>query len=853
MDAPRIKQTFTIYTLEKPNWIINTGMSKGIFHDKQALGVILQPDTSIRLRHLDPSFEQNLQIELLNFDAKNEQYSPISYNQSELNITHECVPFISTPYTATPSSIDIEIEYSAPPSILPIFNRDTDANEFFKQWNEHQSAFALVTTQYTDVLFPAIDKPRLELFHQNSGLQSMETEYQEVFEYYNCLAGLSFSPDSPTDKNPPNRYFMKADSSGVGFAYYGHNHTAATSHSAGLWIGVNAHDLIVLHEIGHGYQGNIINHGSIQKLGEVWNDIYSHYFQEKHFGEDIFKFGFMYNREPVKFFNDIEELFESKQPVSSWRMYYHRLFYLTLIIDKAEKSAFIDLNRNYRRLSSELEFFPENHPLQDLIASSCAKVANIDISPLLELGQTPLSKKHDTINHYLNGAPAYPLYKLVKKEQLDDILKTLKLNSRLALVDAITLKTTALTGSIELVLEENLFNQISHQEILLRDGTNLSIVVPVTTPTITLEHLPIGVYTLQAPSSIDCKLSITTTHIEVKSDTKNTIRLSHQHRAGTALATQTIELNGFSGTFASIEVDNEYNHAFININSNEPHSLLPGKIFTTISIMDRNQNIVFHKELMGDNKTPSTNKILFGPAYTLEIFHEEPDRNKISPETPSVIDKDNKLSIFELTRQGLKNKNLDTPVEDNLEIRIEEMATKLREAPHLFLHKHHSGRDNISLAIDSFNPIKKAQLEDKYKDLYLSHQNTNPRVVTGNKFIWHQYGLTDLAAIEIEFNLELEIITIKSGTVIPHSYFTSIYLAIWIHNENNNTLLCQELRGDIPTQPFSQSLPFKQGSKISVLHLEPTRAPITNLETGEQYQVMQRHCVRALGQNRLQI
>lgn len=853
MDAPSTKQIFKTYTLEKPEWILNTGMRKGIFHDKQALGVILQPGTSVRLRHLNPSFDQDLRLELLNFDAKNEHYSPISNNQSELSITHECVPFISTPYTTTPSNIDIEIEYSVPPSTLPTFNSETDANEFFKQWTDQQSAFALVTTQYTDILFPAIDKPRLELFHQNYGLQNMDAQYQEVFEYYNFLAGLSFSPDSPSDKNPSNRYFMKADSSGVGFAYYSHDHTAATSPSSALWIGADAGDVILLHEIGHGYQGNIIRHGSIQNLGEVWNDIYTHYFQEKHFGEEIFNRGFMYNREPEKFFDGIEELFESKRPVNSWHFINERLFYLTLIIDKAEKRSFIDLNQNYRKLSSEVDFFPENHPLPDLIASSCAKVANIDISPLLALGQTPLSKNQDTLNHYLNGKPAYPLYKLVQKEQLDDIIKTLKLNSRLALVDTPTLKATALTGSIVLILEENLFNQISHQEILLRDGTNLSFVVPITTPTITIEHLPIGVYTLQAPSSIDCRLIVTTHHVEVKSNTKNTVKLSHHYRAGTALAIQTIELNGLSGKFGSIEVNNEYSHIFIDINSVEPHSYFPGKIFTTISIKDRNQNIVFHKELMGDDQKPSIDKILFGPAYTLEIFHEEPSRNNIFPESHAVIDKDNKLSIFELTRQGLKNKNLNTPVEENLETRIEDAAAKSRAVPHLFLHKHHPDRDNISLAIDSFNPTKKAELEEKYKDLYLSHQNTIPKVVTGNRFSWNQYGLVELNPIEIEFNLEPETITIKYGAIIPHSYFSSIYLAIWVHDENNNTLLCQEFRGDVQTLAFSQSLPFKQGSKISILHLEPARAPIINLETGEQYQVMQRHCVRALGQNRLQI
>ncbi|MGF6091309.1 putative mucin/carbohydrate-binding domain-containing protein [Pseudomonas sp. 18173] len=681
----------------------------------------------------------------------------------------------------------------------------------------------------------------------------METQYQEVFDFYNTLAGLSFSPRSPTDKNPPNRYFMKPDSSGGGFAYYAHRYTAASSATSALWIGVDASDFMVLHEIGHGYQGQFINHGPLRNLIDVWNDIYSHYFQELHFGEEILKRGFMYNREPEKFFNDFEKLLEDNQPASSWRIDHHRLFYLVSIFDKAEKSAFIDFNKTYRKLSSESGFQAANHPLPDLIADSCARVANIDISPFLTLGQTPLSEKQETISRYLNGKPVYPLYKLVQKEQLNDILKTLQLSSRLALVDAHTLKPFALTGTLELKLEEKLFKEIANQEMILKDGTNLSIIVPITTPTITLEELPIGIYTLQPPSSIDCKLNITTRHLKITADTTNQVDISYYHRSGTALATQRIELNGYYGNFASVEVNQEQHYMLIDINSKEPHILYADKIFTSISIKDRTQKLIFQKKLRGDNTTPSIDKIPFDPAYTLEIFHEEPDRNNISPYSPSVIDPTNKLHIFELTRQGLKNSNLDTPVESNLEIEIEKMANSLRNEPTIFLHKHHPGRDNISLAIDTFPPAKKAQLEEKYQDLYLSHQNKNPRIVTGSTFTWHQYGLNSNAVIEIEFNLALETITVNVSSIVPHNYFKTIYMSIWIHNESGNTILCQELRGDTLTEPFLRTLPFKEGSQISVLHLEPTRAPIINLETAERYQVMQRHCVRALGQNRLQI
>lgn len=851
MSIIRTRQTFTMYTLEKPDWLHSSGISKGIHHDKQALGVILDAGTSIRLKHLAASQELTLQIELLNDDENTEQYAPITSQFSEVIIAHQSTPFISTPYTATPSTIDIEIEFSSTPGILPIFRRNEDPTNFFRLWTEHQSAFALIITEYADILVPAKDRPTLERLHEGSGLASIDAYYTGIFEYFNTLAGLSFSPEHATNKNIPNRYFMKANKSGSGSAYYGGSHTAECTDSvAAFWLDTRPQNWGAVHEIGHGYQGHFMQHSTLH-LGEVWNNVYAHYYQQKNLGEDIFRLGWLYNGNPEALFNSVEQLFNNNQPVNTWQLG-QILFYVSIMLDRSGESAFIDFNENYRLLSNQENFSPKDHPFLDLWSASLAKKADIDISPLLALGKTPLSPAQELHLRYANHKPVYPLYKLVKKEQLDRIIQDLGLMSRLALVDSYKLKRTTLTGTIEILLEEDLFFELQNLPLLLRTGTNLSYIAHIDAQLITFQDIPIGVYTLQPPSSANGSLKFSTQHVEAVAGATNQIKLNHTRRTGVELATQTISLLGLNGRFASIEINTGHNYIHIDISAKQPHSYFQGRTYTAIEIKDRNQNIIYHKNLLGDNEIALSEIIPYGPAYTLEIFHEEPSRNYITPNSSSVLDATEKTIVLELTRQGLNNKNLQTPIEENLEAEIEKIATAFRSETHLFLHEHHPHKDNISTAIDSFIPPKKNLLEEKYKDIFLLTLNTSPTIITGQKFSWDQLGLGG-TAIQIELDLESETIQINIPAKSPHSYISTIYIALWIYDETNRLLLCQELRGNSIAEPFSDTLPFHEGYRVAAMHLEPSRSPITNLSTGEKYNVLERHCVLALGQNRLQI
>lgn len=848
-----ISSTHNIYSLQLPTWLNKAGISKGIYHDKQSLGVILEPGTTIRIKHLNPANEPPLELSLLNDDGSKENYIPFKSELfSEFTVTYRSVPFVSTPYRDTPSNIEIVIEYSTTPATLPLHIADTDTAAFFKLWDEQASAFALISTRYADILVPAKDKTHLKQLHEGFDLANLDLYYQTIFELYNQLAGLAYSPDRPTNKNIPNRYFLKANRTGRGTAYYGHTHTAETNDTiASFWLNPYPQNWGSIHEIAHGYEGAFMGYSEIP-LGEVWNNLYAYYYQVQYLGIDLFKDSWLYHGQPEQHFDATEQLFERNTPVNTWAQH-QCLYYLILIFDKAGLGALTAFNKNYRALCNQHDFTPRDHSFIEAIIDSCAKTSNIDISPLLRIGQLSTSRTSNLVSRYSNRKPVYPLYKLVPEEKLATTIKQLSLASRIDLVDSITLKGVGLMGNIELTLDKKLFEEFHNRDFLLRNGSNLSTIININSQTIKTPNLPSGVYTLQAPSTGNGKLYISTQHIDVRADTTNNIDVEYDYIPGVKLASQTIILNGLYGQFGLIEVDSGKDCITLIVNATPPHVYFSGRLYASITVRDRHQRIVFQQELMGDSVLSIKEKISASSDYTIDIFHAEPGRNVITPASESVLDPNNTFITLTTTSQGLTNKQLGTSTGDNLAREIEKLSTIIKSQPHAFLYRDHPLLDDFYVAINSFNDIEHRQLLEKYKDMYVIHQNIEPRTITGKSFGWLQAGLGGQYIMNTVIDTIQETIDVEVFPNTPHIYFENIYTTIWIHNKNGNILFCQELRGNVLSEHTLFNAPFSEGSELSIYHAEPSRCPIINQESKEQYQVMSRHRVRALGSSRLEI
>ncbi|WP_159102621.1 M60 family metallopeptidase [Listeria cornellensis] len=298
-------QSKELYTLEKPTWLINEGFSKGINHDKQDLGIVLSKGSTLRIRQVNTAFTEKITVQMLNNDSKTEKSVAVGNDWVNITVDADAVPFIMTTFTSAKPKIEYQIIGNS--VSLPKFEQSNNEAAFFSKWDANNASFALIGNKYVQILIPTRDKYYLKKMNDFSSIDQLLAYYDNVFETFNELSGISFNPKNSLDKNIPNRYFGKANKSGNGGAYYGGSETAESSESTiTFWLtkGWGA-----LHEIGHGYQGNFMNDNTYD-VGEVWNNIYADTFQKRTAGSVYFTGAGLYAGGGGV--NAVEDAFEKK-------------------------------------------------------------------------------------------------------------------------------------------------------------------------------------------------------------------------------------------------------------------------------------------------------------------------------------------------------------------------------------------------------------------------------------------------------------------------------------------------------------------------------------------------------------
>lgn len=839
----------TPYTLVYPAWIWNSGMAKGIYHDRQSLGVILPAGASLSIR-CSNSIESTLTLNLLNDDRHTESQINITGEWSTFTATHACVPFIETPY----SPILAKIEFiTTGEKQLPVYTPTSDAQAFLDNWEHWGAEFALIITTYAALLVPAGDKSKIVELHQGSGLNQLESYYTSIFEFYNALAGISFDATIPTDKNIANRYFMKADLHGSGSAYYGHAWTAETNNTIrNFWLDPRPENWGCLHEIAHGYQGAFMYNSTVH-TGEVWNNLYATYYQHKMLGDCVYELGWMYGGNAQGTFTALQKLFDSGSPISTWQLH-EILFFYMFIFDKATEQAFTVFNQTYRQLSNKAGFNLADHPMMDLLATVCAQTKNLDISFFMKLAGTNLSDALTDANLYSNLESAGPLYRLVDASQLDAIQKTLGLKTPLSLVDTKALKITGLKGSLTISMSPQAFSENRNKVLILKNGSNISLLVKITNSEIQVNDLPIGPYKLHNPSAPHAKREAATHDAEVRAQMNNSIALNYNYSFGSSLASQHIFLSGLGGKeFAWFTVDMKSARATLKVIDCNPHSYFDEKIYAAVTVRDINGFIVLHKGMPGINTTGLHEEFSIGFGHTIHIFHNEPSRIGTPQQEISFIDPHTKDNILKVTQQGLVNGSLTILPGENLKDKIEKAACTLRQAPHLLLHLDLPQKDDILTAIVTFSYPEQSLLLEKYRDLWPSYADTGGPIVFGHYFTWKLSGLGNHTMMNIAIDTRMQTITIETMGRTPHLYFKSIYIAVWVRTHTGEPIHCEELRGDIPSQANFVTLPFQKDYTVSICHLEPSRSELVNADTQEKYSIDQIHVLRATGEEALQI
>ncbi|MBC2168331.1 putative mucin/carbohydrate-binding domain-containing protein [Listeria booriae] len=713
-------KTVELYKLENPTWLSKAGISKGIGHDKQDLGIILPANVELEIRQVNPNFKENLTMELLNDDSQKEKNVAITSTWTKVSHAYTAVPMIDTTFGL--EAPVIEFKFTNNMRVLPTYMQgDIEAN-FFKEWDDTDAEFALVKSRYFRMLVPKKDKAYMKNMRDFKSVHELCDYYTSIFETYNELDGLSFTPENPTDKNIPNKYFIKANAHGAGSAYYTGSHTAQTSNSlAGYYL---SKGWASLHEIAHGYQGSFMSDSAFG-VSEVWNNIYAATYQKKTMGSDVYESGWLYGGNITGLENTIKKLwYTTETPVNAWDLR-SKLFFLVNMQEKAGDEAFITFNQEYRKIANEDGFVAANHYLLDLISKYYGQASGFDFTPVIESAGGVMSKEQKEENRLNSYQAVAPLVDVVPAAKVSEVQAKLGLESYLSLVDATELRVSGLSGTASIHLDIDDIAQLKGQYLTIKNGKEVVKKVVVTDEDVALGELPNGVYTIDAPTGNTVKYALDTHYLYVKEATnKSTIKYTAKKES--YLASQTVRFQGIGDRlFASAKVDLEKGQLIFNKNSAKPHDYFENIVYGKLEVLDTDGNVVYTRAMTGKDTAVDKAEIPIKEGYKLRIYHAEPGRLRADDATGrlgandiNIVNTKTQTNIFTITKKGLINDALGNNPDDVLVEKIKEAASKIEANPVLAKAQNSETRDDVWVAIQLLAEPTKTQMLEKYADLF---------------------------------------------------------------------------------------------------------------------------------------
>lgn len=717
-------KTKEMYILGDTTVFDKAGLSKGIHHDKQNLGIILPANIKLEIRQINPNYKGSLTMELLNDDSQKEKAVTITSDWQTVANPYTSVPFIQTTFGG--ASPILEYKVTDTMKTLPVYQKGDNEAAFFKQWDDSDAEFALIYTKYFQTFAPKKDKAFMKNMKDFASIDSLINYYTEVFETYNELAGLSFTTDVLTDKNISNRYFMKANAHGAGSAYYGGNHTAQNDTSLAAfylskgWGG--------LHEIAHGYQGSFMDDQSLN-VGEVWNNLYAATFEKLYYGEDLPNKGMLYadgSKEWREVALNKAWQIEHK-PMNSWELNSKERILLSFQAKAGDKALTV-FNQEFRKMANKDGFVSKDHYLLDLVSKYYGQVSGYDFTPTILSAGGVMSRAQHAENLSKNYKPVAPLVELVPSASVASIQSKLGLESYLSLVDTDQITSVStLAGKSTIHLKIDDLNQIKNHYLIIKNGKKEVKRIEITSKDVEVGTLPNGIYTIYAPTGETTKYALDEHYLRVKEAT-NELTINYSPKKASAIASQVIHFRGLGDwEFASAVVDLNKEQLVVNV-LEEAHWYFDSNIYTQLDVIDTTGAITYTKVVKGLGKYLESATPTIKEGYKIRIYHAEPGRLQV--DKLNIVDTTQKTNTFTVTKTGLVNDKLKNNSEQSFMDKIAEKAAMIANNQDMLNNKYSEEKDDLWLAINTLTEPNKTILMDKYSDLLPEEQ---PKVMTLNE------------------------------------------------------------------------------------------------------------------------
>ncbi|EOS7734400.1 enhancin [Enterococcus hirae] len=706
-----------IFSIPEPTWIFNSGMSKGKNHDRQDLGFILSENTELRMRQTNAHFKNKLKLRLLGNDKKNEKSIEVGSNWVSIRADEPLVPFIDTPYGEGSAQIEYEVVTSKEMKALPVYEYHGNETMFFSMWDTEDAEYALIQGVDFQLLVPKLDKELVRNLKDFPSIDALIEYHHGIFALFNGIAG--FDGSAPENQNGANRYFLKADDSGAGAAYYGGDWTANSEPTTDMWL--KELSWATLHEIAHGYQAGF--DGQDMYTGEVSNNLFGVQYQYEKYGKKADDIGWLFNlgkKEEVenKLYDKLIRDGDTYHDVDVRE----QLILLTMFKQKAGNDSFTKIYQEYRKMANQSDFKDWEYTLPNLMNRIYSENSKQDFSAALKKRGLYL----DEFQAEKNRVAGYPAVasladivsenELVRARQLID--PNYLINSNFELVTNEEIASLGLVGDLTIEILPSDLSNFEGLTVELKDGATIIASQPVQQK-MTFKNIPNGVYHLEF-SGEQMKYYLPSENYVYVKETQNHASLSFIKAEISKLADEDLIFYGFSDQWSgSLRTNLNSREATLTLNMPKPHYLFKDELYVKVTIKSQDGKIRYEKSINGDVPERFTDDhLLLEIGDSIEIYHAEARNRLKGPE--NLIDRGQNTNHWLVTEHGLKHLGLNNNPEKDLMEKIEKLGNSLVKAEGIkpMAWERSMAKKQLWTAIQSLSPKDTEHYMSQYYVLF---------------------------------------------------------------------------------------------------------------------------------------
>ncbi len=715
-------KTMTIKNVVRGNNTAQAGTLRGQNHMRQSLDIVVPANTKAYIRSKDVVNKKQLTAELITDSSKSDARTNFALDNQwhEIQASKDGALFIKTPSNLD-GPVDVEYYVEGNKGVdMPHYKLNGDIEKFKRDWQETDAAFAVAESEHSQILIPHVDKDYVLDMENTSnpiGFKSLDETlnyHEDMLKHYDHWLGLDDSSD--IDANSPQQYFIRADKTGAGAAYYNPDHTATNGDSVVPFL---SRSWLLLHEVGHGYDGYIVHPNTATDivLLETWNNIYGNLMVST---VDPKQGDWLYGGKQEAYQKqELDKMTKNDDDYQFIRQSFKsRLNIMATLVRGTGEESFIKFNKYMRQMGNKVK----ERSINDQLAEEWGNLSDVNLIPYFDLAGIPVNESVKERIYEQGNTILYPLSLLTSDEAEQDRIKESEhIVSRHDLVSTDALKDVGITTSSTIDLKLNGNQLRDNAEVRLLDGKRVVATAQVKDNQVHFEDVPMGVYKVEAPFTTDGKLP-KTEYIVMKAHEDNQLELNYPSDAKANYSEVANFLGLSNDNVASLTYNPTTNKVKITDSLKAPHVYFKTN-YITMTIKDKNGEVKYHKEMVGNQARTGDNieDVDVQPGDTLEIYHAEPGRLKFSNNNTnqpiSALETKNQTTTYHFTPYGLTKTDEDEAYQryiDNLKAELDNKQADLEAHPDLDSRKIVSG---LYAEINNLKDQDKQQFIDDYREL----------------------------------------------------------------------------------------------------------------------------------------